>query len=165
MCSRGWTLSPQLFLSAPFLRDGETTTKTKLASLRGLGVGGREDRIIRRPFFFSWKRHDNKILKVLIYCLNISERARRSAVGVVRRNGRPKGSFLRLRFPRAKSRRQIFMTPVEVWAKNWAKNWAKFWAKFSGHVRASFAVQNDPPKFLPKFLPIYHSMSCHDSCG
>ena len=46
----------------------------------------------------------------------------------------------------------------------WAKNWAKFWTKFSGHFRASCAVQNDPPKVLPKFLPVYHSMSCH-SCG
>ena len=36
-----------------------------------------------------------------------------------------------------------------------------FWA-FSC---ASFAVQNDPTKFLPKFLPICHPMSCHDSCG
>ena len=34
-----------------------------------------------------------------------------------------------------------------------------FWA-----FRASFAVQNDPPNLLPKFLPIYHSMSCHGSC-
>ena len=42
---------------------------------------------------------------------------------------------LRLTFPRAKLRRQIFMTQVEVWAKNWAK--------FSAHFRASFAVQND----------------------
>ena len=25
-------------------------------------------------------------------------------------------------------------------------------------------MQNDPSKFLPKFLPIYHSMSCHGSC-
>ena len=49
-------------------------------------------------------------------------------------------------------------------AKFWAKNWAKFWAKFSGLFCASFAVQNDPPNLLPKFLPIYHSMSCHGSC-
>ena len=27
---------------------------------------------------------------------------------------------------------------------------AKNWVKFSGHFRASFAVQNDPPKFLLK---------------
>ena len=50
-------------------------------------------------------------------------------------------------------------------AKNWAKNWTKFWTNFSGHLRASCTVQNDSSKFLPKFLPIYHSMSCHDSCG
>ena len=50
---------------------------------------------------------------------------------------------LRLTFPRAKLRRQIFMTRAEVWAKNWAKNWAKF----SAHFRASFAVQNDPQIF------------------
>ena len=43
-------------------------------------------------------------------------------------------------------------------------NWAKFWTKISGHFRASFTVQNGPPKFLPKSLPIYHSMSCHGSC-
>ena len=50
-------------------------------------------------------------------------------------------------------------------AKSWAKNWAKNWAKFSGHFRASFTVKNDPAaKILPKFLPIYHSMSCHGSC-
>ena len=67
---------------------------------------------------------------------------------------------LRLTFPRAKLRRQIFDR-----AKSWAKNWAKFWTKFSGHFSASCAVQNDPPKFLPKLLPIYHSMSCHGSCG
>ena len=42
-------------------------------------------------------------------------------------------------FPRAKYRRQIFMTRAEVWAKNWAK--------FSAHFRASFAVQNDPQIF------------------
>ena len=48
-------------------------------------------------------------------------------------------------------------------AKFGAKNWAKFWTKFSGHFRASCAVQNDPPEFLPKFLPIYHSVSCHSS--
>ena len=34
-------------------------------------------------------------------------------------------------------------------AKFWAKNWAKFWTKIPGHLRASLAVQNDPPKFLP----------------
>ena len=51
--------------------------------------------------------------------------------------------MLRLTFPRAKLRRQIFMTRAEVWAKNWAKNWAKF----SEHFRASFAVQNDPQIF------------------
>ena len=50
---------------------------------------------------------------------------------------------LRLTFPRAKLRRQIFMTWADVWAKNWAKNWAKI----SAHFRASFAVQNDPQIF------------------
>ena len=59
-----------------------------------------------------------------------------------------------LEIPRAKSRRQIFMTRVEVWAKNWAKDWGKFWPKFSRHFHASIAEQNDPPKFLPKLLPI-----------
>ena len=68
---------------------------------------------------------------------------------------------LRLTFPRAKLRRRIAMTRAEVWAKNWAK----FWAKFSGHFRVSFAVQSDPPRFLQKFLLIYHSMSCQESCG
>ena len=53
------------------------------------------------------------------------------------------GVTLRLTFPRAKLRRQIFMTRAEVWAKNWAKNWAKF----SAHFRASFALQNDPQIF------------------
>ena len=48
-------------------------------------------------------------------------------------------NLLRLTFPRAKLRRQIFMTRAEVWAKNWAK--------FSAHFRASFAVQNDPQIF------------------
>ena len=47
--------------------------------------------------------------------------------------------LLRLTFPRAKLRRQIFMTRAEVWAKNWAK--------CSAHFRASFAVQNDPQIF------------------
>ena len=47
--------------------------------------------------------------------------------------------FLRLTFPRANLRRQIFMTQAEVWAKNWAK--------CSAHSRASFAVQNDPQIF------------------
>ena len=47
----------------------------------------------------------------------------------------------------------------------WAKNWAKFWMIISGHFRASRAVQKHPSKFLPKFLPIYHSKSCHGSCG
>ena len=51
--------------------------------------------------------------------------------------------LLRLSFPRAKLRRQIFMTRAEVWAKNWAKNWAKI----SAHFCASFAVQNDPQIF------------------
>ena len=51
--------------------------------------------------------------------------------------------LLRLTFPRAKLRRQMFMTRAEVWAKNWAKNWAKF----SAHFRASFPVQNDPQIF------------------
>ena len=46
---------------------------------------------------------------------------------------------LRLTFPGAKLRRQIFMTRAQVWAKNWAK--------FSAHFRASFAVQNDPQIF------------------
>ena len=27
-----------------------------------------------------------------------------------------------------------------------AEDWAKNWAKFSGHVHASFTMQNDPPK-------------------
>ena len=58
-----------------------------------------------------------------------------------------------------------FYDRARFWAKNWAKNWAKFWTKFSGHFRASCAVQNDPQKLLPKFLPVYHSMSCHGSCG
>ena len=49
------------------------------------------------------------------------------------------GEFLRLTFPRAKLRRQIFTTRAEVWAKNWAK--------FSAYFRASFAVQNDPQIF------------------
>ena len=56
-----------------------------------------------------------------------------------------------------------FYDRAKFWAKNWAKNWAKFWTKFSGHFRASLAVQNDPPKFLPKLLPIYHSTSWHSS--
>ena len=43
--------------------------------------------------------------------------------------------------------------------KFWAKNWAKFWTHFSGHFRASWAVQNDPPNYLPKFLPIDHADS------
>ena len=51
------------------------------------------------------------------------------------------GNLLRLTFPRAKLRRQIFMTRAEVWAKNWAK--------ISAHFRASFAVQNDPQIFSP----------------
>ena len=50
--------------------------------------------------------------------------------------------------PRANLRRQIFMTRAEVWAKNWAK----FWTNISGHFWASFAVQSDTPKLLPKFL-------------
>ena len=58
-----------------------------------------------------------------------------------------------------------FYDRAKFWAKNWAKFWANFWTKFSGHFRASCAVQNDPPKFLPKFLLIYHSMSCQGSCG
>ena len=37
---------------------------------------------------------------------------------------------------------------------------AKNWGKFSGHFRASFALQNDQSKFLPKFLRSYHSVSC-----
>ena len=59
---------------------------------------------------------------------------------VVKRPGvLSKVQMLRLTFPRAKLRRQIFMTRAEVWAKNWAK--------FSAHFRASFAVQNDPQIF------------------
>ena len=60
-------------------------------------------------------------------------------------------TYLRLTCPRTKLRRQIFVTQAEVWANNWAK--------FSGHFCASFAVQNDPPKFLLKLLWIWHSMS------
>ena len=74
-------------------------------------------------------------------------------------------SSLRLIFPRAKLRRQILRTWVEVWAKNLAKSYAKLLTNISGHFRASFAVQNDRPKFLPKLRPIYHSMSCDNSCG
>ena len=59
------------------------------------------------------------------------------------RSSHVSGYHLRLTFPRAKLRRQIFMVRAEVWAKNWAKNWAKF----SAHFRASFAVQNDPQIF------------------
>ena len=57
-----------------------------------------------------------------------------------------------------------FFDWAKFWAKNWAKDWAKFWTIISGHFRASLAVQNDPPKFLPELLPIYRSMSCHGSC-
>ena len=43
---------------------------------------------------------------------------------------------------RAKLLQLIFMNQAENWAKN------------SAHPRASSAVQNDPSRFLPKFLPI-----------
>ena len=36
----------------------------------------------------------------------------------------------------------------------------KNWAKFCGHFRASSVAQSYPLNFSPKFLPIYHSMSC-----
>ena len=49
-----------------------------------------------------------------------------------------------------------FYDGPKFWAKSRAKNGVKFWRTFSGHLRASCAVQNDPPKCLPKFLPIYH---------
>ena len=32
--------------------------------------------------------------------------------------------------------------------------------KIFWHFRSSLAPQNDPPKYLPKFLRICHSMSC-----
>ena len=69
--------------------------------------------------------------------------------------------YLRLTLPRAK----IAATNFYDRAKVWAKNEAKFWTKFSGYFRASCAAQNDPPKCLPKVLPIHHSMSCNGSCG
>ena len=63
-------------------------------------------------------------------------------------------SGLRLRFqfatlrwhsPERNCGDQIFMTRVEVWAKNWAKNWQNF--------RASFAVQKHPTKISPQTPP------------
>ena len=68
---------------------------------------------------------------------------------------------LRLTFPRAKLRWQIFMAGRNSGrriGRNFGRN---IWTKCS---RASFAVENNPPNLLPKFLPIYHSMSCHRSC-
>ena len=63
--------------------------------------------------------------------------------------------FLTPDFPESEIAATSFMTLAEVWAKNWAKNWAKC----SAHFRASFAVQMTH-KSSPKFLPIYHSVSC-----
>ena len=55
-----------------------------------------------------------------------------------------------------------FLSSAEVWGKNWTKQWVKNWVicEIFWHFRASFVVQNDPPKFLPKFLQIYHFVSC-----
>ena len=67
----------------------------------------------------------------------------------------------RLTFPRAKLRRQIFMTRAEEFGEELGDILDEiFWA-----FRAKCAVQNSPLKFLPKLLPIYLSMSCHDPCG
>ena len=59
---------------------------------------------------------------------------------------------LRQTFPRANLQRQIFMAQADVGAKTWAKTLGEL----LGHFRASFAVQSDPPEFLPKFFSIYH---------
>ena len=39
------------------------------------------------------------------------------------------------------------------------ENGQKYWTNFSGRSCTLFAVQNDPPKFLPKFLRLHHSIS------
>ena len=53
------------------IRDGETTIQIKFAFLRGLGVGGREECCPKTLFWVGGgerKCHDNKSLKVQIYC-------------------------------------------------------------------------------------------------
>ena len=60
--------------------------------------------------------------------------------------------FLRLPFPRAKLRRQIFESSKSLGEDLGAKKWAKNWTKLCGHFRALFAVQKDPPKVTPKVI-------------
>ena len=57
------------FLLRHPIRAGETTIKIKFAVLRGGEIGGREENLSKRCFFFCLfcgKRHDDKISKVQI---------------------------------------------------------------------------------------------------
>ena len=64
------------------------------------------------------------------------------------------GQYLMPDIPQSEIAATRFFTRAQVWEKNWAKNRVKYWANISGYFRASFAVQSDPPKFLPK-LSLY----------
>ena len=67
-----------------------------------------------------------------------------------------------LDIPQSELWRQFFLPRRNPGQRIGRKIGRNFGRNFLGNFVASFTVQNDPPKFLPKF-PIYHSMSCHGS--